>query len=237
MRRFRFYCEKIEPQCVLNEEESHHLSRVLRIDTGSQVEVIDGKGGLGTGKVGKIERRQVTIEIDDIKRLAPAESGRLILAISYARGQRFDWCVEKCTELGACHIAAIQFERTVKLACGHAIERLEKISLSASKQCGRLFLPHITGPDRLEPGLKRLIEQYPNSVRLCGDASGKPVALHKWSKNQDVLFLVGPEGGFSPEETQFLTHLDFQFACINSNILRVETAAVAFAAFFNACSL
>lgn len=231
MRRLRFYCQNIDSVCILDEEQSHHLSRVLRVEEGDTVDVFDGRGTLAEGTVERIDRRQVSIRTSNISRIEAPRSSRLILAVSIAKGQRFDWMIEKCTELGADHIAAVQFERTVKLGSENTVERLRKISLSAAKQCGRLFLPEISGPLPLEQSLAGLKKQYPNAVLCCGEPQGQPFASFlKEFKERDLIVLIGSEGGFSASENDWLTSERIEKVSINSNVLRVETAAVAFCA-------
>ena len=137
MRAIRFYCETIEQLSILDPVESNHLSRVLRLPPGAPVELFDGQGTLAKGIVEQVHRNEVTIRTIEITQCPPASTGNIILAVSFAKGQRFDWLVEKCTELGANHIAAVQFERTVKLGSAASLQRLSKITIAAAKQCGR----------------------------------------------------------------------------------------------------
>lgn len=231
MRRLRFYCEQIDAFCVLDEDQSHHLSRVLRLERGHPVELFDGRGTLAQGTVDSVDRRRVKICTTLIKHLAPPQFGRLVMAVSYAKGQRFDWMVEKCTELGADHIAAVQFERTVKLGGENTLQRLRKISLSACKQCGRLFLPELSGPLPFEQGLNALKTCYPDALFYYGEPQANSFSsVRKNWNNRDTVILVGPEGGFSDIERRKMDDKDFQSVSIHSNVLRVETAAVAFCA-------
>lgn len=237
MRRVRFFCEKIDSVSVLDEVESHHLSKVLRLETGSRVELFDGRGTLAQGIVRKADRRQSTVETQQITCAPRPESGRLILAVSYAKGQRFDWLVEKCTELGADHIAAVQYDRTVKLGSESAVERLGKIALAAVKQCGRLFVPELSGPKPLQKTITELKSRYPNSCFCCGDPQGSsPAAFIANCKDRDIVVLVGPEGGFSADEYDWILSENIERVSIHPNILRVETAAAAFCAVIR-CSL
>jgi 16S rRNA (uracil1498-N3)-methyltransferase len=239
MRRLRFYCAKIEPQCVLDEIESHHLSRVLRLEMGSQVELFDGRGTFAEGIVQKADKRQAVIRTTHVTQVPRPESGRLILAVSYAKGQRFDWLVEKCTELGVDHIAAVQYDRTVKLGGSeNATERLNKIALSAVKQCGRLFLPELSGPKRLQQSVNDLKSRYQDAYCCFGDPNGiSPASFLVKVKDRDIVVLVGPEGGFSPEELNWMSSEKMEQVSIHTNILRVETAAAAFCAVIKAAQL
>ena len=232
----RFFCESIETESVLDPVESHHLCRVLRAQEGTPVELFDGKGTLAEGIVERIDKKHTLIRTQTITRTAPPESGRVILAVSFAKGHRFDWLVEKCTELGVDHIAAVQFDRTVKLGKHTAMERYRKISINAAKQSRRLFLPEITGPAKFQPTLDLLTRQYPQSRLLYGEPGG--VCLSEQSDNPQTtnyIILVGPEGGLTEDEKHLLSKSHATGVSINSNILRIETAAMAFCSIL--CSL
>jgi len=225
----RFFCESIETESVLDPVESHHLCRVLRAQKGTPVELFDGKGTLAEGIVERIDRKNTLIQIRTITRTPPPESGRVILAVSFAKGQRFDWLVEKCNELGADHIAAVQFDRTVKLGKDSAMERYRKISVTAAKQSGRPFLPAITGPAKLPATLDYLTSQYPQSHLLYGDPDGGPLSEHTESRpTPDYIILIGPEGGLTEDEKHLLSKAGAAGVSINKSILRIETAAMAF---------
>lgn len=231
MRPVRFYCESIEPLSVLDPVESNHLSRVLRLSVGAAVELFDGQGTLAEAVVEQIRRNSVALRVTAQTCTAPRSNGRILLAVSFAKGQRFDWLVEKCTELGADHIAAVQFERTVKLGTSAALNRLSKITVSAAKQCGRLVLPKLTGPATLQETLRTLQNLYPGHVLLYGSPDGPSLAaLSDIPPAADRLVIIGPEGGLASSETAALNALNAMPACINDNVLRVETAAVAFCA-------
>lgn len=135
----RFFCESIDTKSVLDPVESHHLCRVLRAQKGTSVELFDGNGTLAEGIVERVDKKHTLVHIETLTRTSPPTSGRVILGVSFAKGQRFDWLVEKCTELGVDHIATVQFERTVKLGKETGMERYRKISITAAKQSRRLF--------------------------------------------------------------------------------------------------
>ena len=229
MRTVRFFCETIEPTSVLDPVESHHLSRVLRLPVGAAVELFDGRGTLADGVVETIARQAVTIGTRGVKHQARRQTGRIILAVSFAKGQRFDWLVEKCTELGVDHIAAVQFERTVKLGKASSLGRLEKITLSAAKQSGRLFLPALTGPEKLKTTVEMLRSRYPDCQLIYGAPEATNCSdIMTRSAATDTVIFIGPEGGFTNDEIDSLNAFNATAARINENVLRVETAAAAF---------
>lgn len=229
MRKVRFYCEQIEPLSTLNAVESNHLTRVLRLTEGAPIELFDGCGTLAEGIVETVNRKKTTVRTNRIEQTAPPQTGRIILAVSYAKGQRFDWMVEKCTELGVDHIAAVQFERTVKQGKASGLERLEKIALSAAKQCMRLNLPKLSGPGKLKETVEQLKADYPRAILISGHPNGQPIeSINTDGAPSDTIVFIGPEGGFTDVEQQYFNTLNAAAICINPNVLRIETAAIAF---------
>ena len=227
----RFYCESIDTESFLDPIESSHLCRVLRAKKGTPLELFDGRGTLAEGIVERVDKKRTAVRAQKIVRSPGATTGRIILAVSFAKGQRFDWLVEKCTELGVDHIAAVQLERTVKLGKNTALERYRKISIAAAKQSKRLFLPKITGPEKFPATLHSLIDQYPQNLLIYGDPDGIPLSeLPAVKDGQDCVVIIGPEGGLSENELALLAANDASGVAVNRNILRIETAAIAFCA-------
>jgi len=225
----RFFCESINTESVLDPVESHHLCRVLRAQKGTPVELFDGNGTLAEGTVERIDKKYALIRCQTITQTPAAASGRIAIAVSFAKGQRFDWLVEKCTELGADHIAAVQFDRTVKLGNDTAMERYRKISVTAAKQSKRLFLPVVSGPAKLQATLNSLRNQYPDSQILYGEPDSPFLIEHpSIHENRDRIVIVGPEGGLTENEKHQLDQAGVMGVSISRNILRIETAAVAF---------
>ena len=227
----RFYCESIDTESFLDPVESNHLCRVLRAQKGTRLELFDGRGTLAEGMVERIDKKRTVVQVQKIIYTPPTTTGRIILAVSFAKGQRFDWLVEKCTELGVDHIVAVQFERTVKLGKNTALERYRKISIAAAKQSKRVFLPKITGPEKFPATLDSLIDQYPQSFLIYGDPKGISLSdLPAVKDRQDCIVVIGPEGGLSENEVALLAVNNASGVMVNRNILRIETAAVAFCA-------
>ena len=231
MRTLRFFCGNLDTDtAVLDQEQSRHLAKVLRVDVGDTVELFDGEGLLADAAVEKVAREQVSLRITHKKQAPRKTFGRVILAVSIAKGERFDWMIEKCTELGADHIAAVHYDHTVKMGKESALARYKKIALAAAKQCGRLYLPVLSGPAGLANTVALLCSFYPDAQLFYGDSKGVQIeSCDCLAKSEDKIVFIGPEGGFSEEEYAFFANLNTGAVCINPNVLRVETAAVAFA--------
>jgi 16S rRNA (uracil1498-N3)-methyltransferase len=231
MRTARCYCQDIQSESFLSPSESNHLCRVLRAEKGTTVELFDGHGTLAWGTVEHSDKKKAVIQVQQTDHVPPPPNPRIILAVSFAKGQRFDWLIEKCTELGVDHIAAVQFEHTVKLGKASAMDRYHKIAITAAKQCRRLYLPRITGPEKLGPTLDGLINQYPENTLLFGDLNGQKFSDSQALKNTlDRVIIIGPEAGLSNNESKRMQELGASGVLVNRNILRIETAAIAFCA-------
>lgn len=229
----RFFCRPInEPSAELRGTEARHLASVLRARLGNRVELFDGAGALAQAKITAIKKNKVTLAIEELQVKTPPTRARIIIACSLAKGERFDGLISKCTELGVDRITPVRFARTVKLVQGSkAIERYEKLAISTAKQCKRLFLPQIDSPLPLREALNILKKSYPDARMLLGSLNPDATnILHVPAADTDELAWVGPEGGLTVTEQNLLRAQGAQEVRLTDTILRIETAAVAFAA-------
>jgi 16S rRNA (uracil1498-N3)-methyltransferase len=227
----RLYCENIERGTVaVGGDEAHHLAKVLRSRVGDAVDLFDGKGITAVGTISKIGKHSVELSVNSLETHLPKDTGRVIICASVAKGERYDWLVGKCTEFGVDRICPVLFERTVKQAGGHSVERYNKLALSAAKQCGRLFLPQIDAPVKLADCLGRLSQEYPNARMLFGSTSEKAGTIFDHTQEvRDYIAFIGPEGGLTTGEEQMLRDHGAAGVGLTETILRIETAAIAFA--------
>ena len=226
----RFYCENIIGDIIeLDGPEAAHLINVMRLKPGEHVELFDGKGTLAQAVICNTKKRTAELNIQSRQTHPARTTNRVIIAASIAKGQRFDWMISKCTELGVDHIAPIICERTVKLAKGSsAIDRYEKLTISAAKQCKRLYLPTISEPADLHTAIDNLKNAYPNAKFIFGGLSENSKSITTAATDSDTIALVGPEGGFTDEEESFLSQNSAIGVRLTETILRTETAAIAF---------
>ncbi len=231
MGMHRFYSDSIGGSAIeLAGTEAHHLA-VLRLGAGDKVELFDGLGGLATAVISEIRKNKVTLQVEDVRRIEPKRSRRIIIAVSVPKGERFDWLIEKCTELGVERISPVIFERTVRQPGNpKAMERWMKLAVSAAKQCKRLFLPQIDPPMSLQDAIESIQRDSPNCRLLAGGISGDCVPLAGQSFGEDdVAAFIGPEGGITENEEMLLKNKSVRFVRLGETILRTETAAIAFA--------
>lgn len=210
----------------LEEFASNHLCRVLRMNEGRPLVLFDGRGGEYRGEISKASPKRAVV------RLLAQEPGiadshlAIELALAISRSDRFDWALQKATELGVNSVQPLVTRRSEKWSASRAEKKVghwQRLLISAAEQCGRCSVPVIKEPVGLsdwsvgEADIKLTLE--PGREPLgSGFISAKPGS---------VILAVGPEGGFEEEELVWLTQRDFQAASLGPRILRTETAPIA----------
>ena len=224
----RFFSENLAGQMIdLQGQEAHHLANVRRVRAGEEVELFDGRGEKVKGKVSSISKGVARIEVQERWTVERSET-EMIVACALAKGTRWGWLLEKCTELGAAGIWPVLFQRSVVKGSGSAgqLEKWQKRCLEAAKQCGQAYLPQVAQPRPLERVLREEA-----ALRLLGTLSESSqailAALQEAGRTEKIMLLVGPEGGLTDEEQALARDTGCREVFIGRNILRVETAAVA----------
>ncbi len=233
MHAHRFYCRDIiAPKAQITGPEARHAASVMRLTQGQTVELFDGRGTLAKAQIEKISSKEVTCRIESLQTAEKPARPRIIIAASVPKADRFDLLIAKCTELGADRITPVIFERSVKQPKNpKAADRWRNITISAAKQCKRLFLPVIDKPLPLTKAISKLTVDYPASRILVGSLADNAKSLLKIKfDSRDVIAFIGPEGGLTDRENELLTGAGAKFVRITNTVLRVETAAIAFAA-------
>jgi 16S rRNA (uracil1498-N3)-methyltransferase len=210
-------------RCRLSEEESHHL-RVRRAAEGELVEMRDGVGLVGTGRltagVGGWE-----VEVVQARRLTrPAP---LTLAVGAGDKERFAWLVEKAAELGVARVVPLETERTAGVSTrlrAAQVGKLRRLALETLKQCGAAWATEVGDPLTID----QLIESAPDGARWLATADGAPAPTALVA--EPVTVVVGPEGGLTPAEIDRLRPAGYHPIALGRFTLRFETAALAAAA-------
>ncbi len=223
-----FYCadlSDVSEIVQLSGEESHHLRRVFRKRSGDLITLSNGKGILAEAVVENAPLQQVFCRIRSLQKVPPPPERRVHLALSLIRPNRMDWAVEKLAELGAGSIQPLlcRFSniKTFK------VEHLRKIAVSAMKQSEQAYLPELLSPLSFEKFLQQLPPPETRR-RLIADRVEEAVSFKKIAAKpgQEIVIAIGPEGGFSEEETARAKGSGFQPLKLGDQILRAETAAV-----------
>jgi len=204
--------------------EAHHLLHVMRLGVGDRATLFDGTGVEFAAEVTAIGRRDVTFAILDRRAVDRESPVALSLGVALPKGDRQKTLVEKLTELGATRLTPVVTERSVAAAKGSSLDKLRRLVIEASKQCGRNRLMEITEPLTLE----EFFRAAPEGERLIACPGVGAGAM--WPTSRSVAVLVGPEGGFSEAEVAAARDAGWRSISLGERVLRVETAAIAIAA-------
>lgn len=236
MSRRRFFVDDVHAgRAQIAGEDAHHLTRVLRVQPGQKFEISDNHN-LYLAEI-EIARRDL-VSFMVIEALSPAEPAVSVsLFASLIKVDRFEWLLEKATELGVDTITPVAAERSEKGLERAAVMRLErwrKIAREASEQSRRAHLPQVNPPLLLtemagvSDHLRYYLDEHPVTPPIL---TAIPVSR---SPQDRITLLVGPEGGWTERERAFLAHTGWTRAGLGSTILRAETAAIAAIAVINA---
>jgi 16S rRNA (uracil1498-N3)-methyltransferase len=212
---------------TIQEEEFHHLSRVIRVRVKDSIELVNGMGSLAKAHVEELSKHHATARIYEVqKKQKPSHD--CILALAIPKAMRLEYIAEKSVELGITKLWLFPGSLSEKKEISSSQERrLRAIFLSALKQCGRLFLPSLT----FMPSILSWKESDIPPSSFFGDTDPKApsflslLSLHQASSS--FLFAIGPEGGFHTKELDYMKkNLHMQGVSLHKNILRVDTAAI-----------
>lgn len=222
----RFYCP--DPprggRYILGPEESRHLARVCRHSVGDRVEVFDGRGFATEALL--LEMRGDSAELEAVGEplAATGPPHHLALATAVPKGDRFDWIVEKATELGVDRLIPIITERSVVLPRDSKLDRLRRSIVEAAKQCRRSRLMVLDEPMEWT----RLVDAFRDSTRFLGDPSGlAPADWPMISRGSDIVLAIGPEGGLTGSEVESAIAAGWVAIRLGYHTLRIETAGLA----------
>ena len=230
----RFFVESpIDGRLALLEgPEAHHLIHVMRLQTGAEVVLFDGTGAEFQGQIRHVGRTEVEIEIRSRQIVDRELPVPLILGVALPKGDRQKWLVEKGVELGVTRLVPLRTARSVAQPVRQAVERLRRMVIEASKQCGRNRLMELAEPrdwtDFVSgtPAAAWRLIAHPAIRR----GEGKPAApqnhLPNGARRGPICLAVGPEGGFAEQEVELALSHGWQTLDLGPRLLRVETAAL-----------
>lgn len=227
----KLFFGQVIPEVKINEEEQTHIVKVLRMGSGEEIFVTDGKGNLAKGNL-IFEGKKVSLEMVEIKENLPNFSTQLHIAIAPTKNiDRIEFFVEKATEMGISAITLLQTEKTERKNLN--IEKLRKQSIAASKQSLRFHFPMINDLTKFSDFIKDLDSQN-TFVAHCNEKLEridlKELRQSRYNKHENITFLIGPEGDFSDKEIQLLAEKGVKAVSLGSQRLRTETAGLFVAA-------
>ena len=228
MRRRFFVSAVRNGHAGIEGEEARHLTRVLRVEPGQRYEISDNHS-VYLAEIETARKEQVVFRT--LEKLPPEqERVHITLAISLIKFERFEWTIEKATELGVDEIVpveSVRSERGLERAAAKRVDRWRKIALESSQQSRRAHLPDVREPESLAAALalsascRFVLDEQPGCTPLLA-------AFPKNRAASDcVALLVGPEGGWTDDERAGFAPAGWIAVSMGPLILRAETAAVA----------
>jgi len=229
MARRRFFVEEVrEGRALLRGADARHLSRVVRAEAGQKYEISDGRK-VYLAEVAEVRTEEVSFGV--LEELVPPELPvRLALLAALVKFDRFEWIIEKATELGVEIIIPVQADRSAKGLSEGARTRLERwrrIAREASQQARRAELPEILAPVSTQEALRAparhrcFLDEQPGAPPLLAALPSER------SPGDTVALLVGPEGGWTEAERTQAQAAGWTAVSLGPLILRTETAAIA----------
>ena len=223
-----FYIENFDPsqkELELDEDTSRHVVQVLRMEEGERLNLTDGKGNLIEAEVIGAHKKHCSVKIVD-SRLTSHVSRQIMIAISLLKNtSRFEWFLEKATEIGVSEIVPLICERTEKQKFRY--DRMKGICISAMLQSQQTWLPVLHEPKQFN---HLAIEQFDNTQKLiahCAMDERKTLQSSLRAERSKSLILIGPEGDFTKDEIGLALQNDFVPVSLGDTRLRTETAGIA----------
>jgi 16S rRNA (uracil1498-N3)-methyltransferase len=221
----RFYCPDppVGGRLTLTGDEARHLARVRRVAVGEVVEVFDGRGSATHAEVTAVGRDRIELAAVGDSLPDCGAPCRLTLATAVPKGERFDWLVEKATELGVERLVPLVTGRSVVDPRDAKLDRLRRVIVEASKQCGRNRLMELDRPTPWET----VVRQAGDDPRLVALPDGlPPSAWPRPRRGGSALLAVGPEGGFTATEVEAARAAGWHAVSLGATFLRIETAGL-----------
>lgn len=219
-----FYAPDLDiNQCFLNEEESRHCIKVLRLQKEDAIEVIDGKGNFYYAKIAVADPKKTQFIILQTEQEFGKRNHYLHIAVAPTKNiERLEWFIEKATEIGIDEITPILCQHSERKIINH--DRLNKVITSAVKQSLKAYHPKLNPLTNFSTVIKTETEAQ-KWIAHCADDE-KVSIKEAFLPQKKYLILIGPEGDFSPEEIELALKNEFQAITLGNSRLRTETAAL-----------
>ncbi|MCK9254816.1 MAG: 16S rRNA (uracil(1498)-N(3))-methyltransferase [Bacteroidales bacterium] len=210
---------------VLNEEESKHCVKVLRLNIGDEVFLTDGLGNLYKTIISEIYSKKVILKIIEHTENYEKRNYNLHIAIAPTKmNERFEWFVEKSVEIGIDEITPIICKNSERKIVKN--DRLNRVAQAAMKQSYKAYHPQINEYINLEIFLNKNLNYQHKFIAHCFDIAEKQYLASILNKNSSYLILIGPEGDFTQDEIKLCKNAGFKEISLGKSRLRTETAGV-----------
>ena len=214
-----------QKEIVLDEDTSRHVVQVLRMKEGEKLNLTDGKGSLITAEIADAHKKHCSVKIID-SQLTAHDSRKVTIAISLLKNtSRFEWFLEKATEIGISEIIPLICERTEKQK--FRLDRMKGICISAMLQSQQCWLPELHEPGKYVEYIKSITDnsEVTKFIAHCEESTGKK-NLSTFQLLNHSIILIGPEGDFTKNEIELALQNNFIPVSLGETRLRSETAGM-----------
>ena len=223
-----FYTQNFNEKTSLTKEENKHIVKVLRKKVGDKINIINGKGILFIAEIEVIEKHTVSLKVIKKEKKEKQHKYNLHLAIAPTKNiNRFEWFLEKATEIGINEITPIICSRSERKKIN--LERCDKIIISAVKQSMKFYKPKLNSPISF---IDFIDKEYSGEKHIAHCLNQKKYKITK-AEYSSHLILIGPEGDFSENEISLAINKKFKPTTLGNSRLRTETAGVVATQTFN----
>jgi 16S rRNA (uracil1498-N3)-methyltransferase len=217
---------------VLDEHSSKHIVQVLRMKEGDEIELTDGIGNIYTVRIEKSDKKKCEVRIKSSAYTAPATKKTAIAISLLKNNSRFEWFLEKATEIGVTEIMPLICARTERQH--YRFDRMKNILVSAILQSRQPWLPVLNEPLHFNELIQEINGNYENKfIAHCDDGEKKLLANFKTSNTSRSVILIGPEGDFTADEIAHAKDSGFLPVSLGETRLRTETAGMVAAVLLN----
>lgn len=214
---------------TIDGEEFHHMTNVMRSRVGDKICLFNGDGNFYFAEIKNIAKKQADVYVSHKEPSKNEPKGSLTLFQALAKGDKMSLVMQKITELGATHMCLFESDFCDVKSNTHKQERLDSISISAAKQCGRATIVESSGIYQLKD-VANMIKDYDAFYVAYENEDGHTlIDSLRDSKNKlkNVAIMIGAEGGFSEKEINLLKTSGADIVSLGNRILRTETASIA----------
>lgn len=229
MHRF-FIPQLYTAEMTIKDVDARHISKVLRMQPGDKLQIVSDDGVTAIAEIVSVQADSVVVKC--LEKLAESHepSVKITLAQGLAKGEKMDFIIQKAVEMGASSIVPVAMEHSVVRLEGakadKKVERWQKIAEAAAKQSKRDIIPQVQPVQTMQQMLANNDLQHKIIAYECEDRLGLKTALQSCDNLQELLLIIGPEGGISEFELEMARKNGAVPVSLGKRILRAETAGV-----------
>jgi 16S rRNA (uracil1498-N3)-methyltransferase len=233
LQRYFVKQRAIDNRFFIEEEDRHHISKVMRMSIGDEIICVDPDNLSANCRITEITDEQVIVDVVQWKDEISELPIKVTIASGLPKGDKLEWIIQKGTELGAHEFLPFTARRSVvkwdEKKAAKKVDRWQKIAKEAAEQSHRSFLPEVVSPMSFKTLLEKSIDFHYKLVAFeeesrNGESSVFASTLQKMRPGDSLLLVFGPEGGLTDDEVQVMLESGFSLCGLGPRILRTETA-------------